>query len=497
MGTTNAMPIKVGYWVAWDGHSGRIEIVDYRRSVVEVHDPDSGLFWSISIIDLYMGKEGRRPPLFAPTRRALEAKIDAPLLAPLIARPPDKLLERVDGMMEIVRDVRRTLDAELAVLRKKPRYDADGKPITATKLLTDILKGRPRPVHISTFYRYERRIRENRGGQIEIASSLISVAKGRTKMTSAQYHLADTFITQFYADRDMPLSPTATHEVMAGTIQRTGGLWVDPNLCTDVPENLVYELIDHHVPMEAILANDEKRRVLSPIAVPSGRWFRNYAKWMADQPDHAEDILRARWGEEMENHRRSFDMFVNRAQAPLQYIFADHYLCDAFSVDEETRSKLDRLWVTLLIDAYTRSIVGYALRYESPGILSIQGALKHGIWPKDSHTKLGIEGAWIQYGIPQMVFLDNAWAHHSHSLEHLASDIGCGDRYPDMTPVIRPPYKGLYGALIERFFGNLSRRIKEELAGSIASSDRKAVRNAAKAACLLYEDIDRYLEGRL
>ena len=96
-----------------------------------------------------------------------------------------------------------------------------------------------------------------------------------------------------------------------------------------------------------------------------------------------------------------------------------------------------------------------------------------------------------------MIFLDNAWAHHSRSLEQLASNIGCGDRYPDMTIVLRPPYKGRYGALIERFFKNLSGRIKEELAGSIASSDRKAVRNAAKAACLLYEDIDRYLQGEI
>ncbi len=392
MGTTNDTSIKAGHWMAWDGHSGRIEVVDYRRNVVEVRDPDSGLFWSVSIIDLYLQKEGRTPPLFAPTRRALEAKMDAPVLAPLIARPPDKLLKRADGMMEIVRDVRRTLDAEIAAMRKKPRYDADGKPMTATKLLEQILAGRPRPIDISTFYRYERRIRDHRGSQIEIASSLISVAKGRTTMTPAQYHLADTMIAQFYADRDMPLSPTATHEVMEGTLQRTGGLWVNPTLCTEIPENLVYELMDHRLPMGAILANDEKRRLLSPIALPSDRWFRNYVKWMEEYPGHADALFQARWGDEMEKHRRSFDIFVNRAQAPLQYVFADHCLIDVFIVDEETRSKLDRLWVTLLIDAYTRSIVGYALRYESPGTLSIQGALKHGLWPKESHTALGIEG---------------------------------------------------------------------------------------------------------
>jgi hypothetical protein len=89
-----------------------------------------------------------------------------------------------------------------------------------------------------------------------------------------------------------------------------------------------------------------------------------------------------------------------------------------------------------------------ALLYEAPCIESIQGALRHAIWPKISHRDLGIPGEWVCYGIPQQLSLDNAYAHHSGSLENLARACGQGGRYASIDLVFRPPYKGRYGALI-------------------------------------------------
>ena len=59
--------------------------------------------------------------------------------------------------------------------------------------------------------------------------------------------------------------------------------------------------------------------------------------------------------------------------------------------------------------------------------------------------------------------------------------------------MFRPPYKGRYGAIIERLFKNFSGQIKELAAGAIQSSDPKDVRAAARNACLLYPDINRLL----
>lgn len=191
-----------------------------------------------------------------------------------------------------------------------------------------------------------------------------------------------------------------------------------------------------------------------------------------------------------------FDTFVNSATHPLEYVWADHYLLDIFSVDEETRSNARRLWLTVLIDARTRCVIGLALLYEEPCIESIQDALGNAVWPKESLIKdWGIKGEWRGNGIPVQLFLDNAWAHHSHSLENLARAIGHNGKYDSITLVFRPPYMARYGALIERFFGNLSAKLKHHFhgKGAIQSSQPKHVRNAAREACLLYEDLYRLI----
>ena len=114
---------------------------------------------------------------------------------------------------------------------------------------------------------------------------------------------------------------------------------------------------------------------------------------------------------------------------------------------------------------------------------------RHPIWPKTSHTQLGIKGEWACYGIPQQLSLDNAWAHHSHSLENLARTISRGGQFNSIDLDFRPPYRGRYGALIERYFGNLSGQVKQLLPGAIQSSRPRDIRNAAREACLLYQDV--------
>jgi hypothetical protein len=192
-----------------------------------------------------------------------------------------------------------------------------------------------------------------------------------------------------------------------------------------------------------------------------------------------------------------FDSFLHYASMPLQYVFADHWLLDVFTVDDETRQQRERLWMTLLLDAYSRCVLGFVVLAEPPSIWSIQSALAHAIWAKPNPSDPDSDLSWPCFGIPQQLFLDNAWAHHSFSLEDLARGLSQGGRFPSMDLVFRPPYKGRYGALIERYFGNLSLRVKSELAGAIQNSTARAVRYAADTACLLYDDIVHFLRREI
>jgi putative transposase len=218
----------------------------------------------------------------------------------------------------------------------------------------------------------------------------------------------------------------------------------------------------------------------------------NYFKAL---PDQGQAVITARYGPEVwESEHRVFDVFVTRATLPLQYVFADHWLCDVFVVDEATRQTLQRLWLTVLIDAYSRSVLGMALLNEPPSTESILSALQHAIWPKTSHTELGLTEPWICYGIPAQLFLDNAWAHLAGSLENLARVIGHQGRYATIDLDFRPPYRGRYGGLIERLFGNLSAQVKQFLPGALQSSQPRQVQNAARQACLVYQDLDRFCQ---
>ena len=91
----------------------------------------------------------------------------------------------------------------------------------------------------------------------------------------------------------------------------------------------------------------------------------------------------------------------------------------------------------------------YSWPSEGPNIESIQGALRHAIWPKTGLTAFGIDLPWSCYGIPQRLFLDNAWAHQSYSLEDLVRTLAAGGRYTQMELVFRPPYQARYGGLVD------------------------------------------------
>ncbi len=428
-------------------------------------------------------------PLFAPTLDRLKQEMKERHLPPppvTATELPDSLLEKAETIVTVVETVERYLEEKerLAWLQgKKLVY------VTAIKQACAELKNR---IGLTTYYKYRRLYRENDGDRERIAAALRRSTFNQTQMSSAQLHFIDTLILRFYAGkRTIRPRPQMLYHLAESTLERTRNFWLDPDKCPGTGvENVVEELFDIRLPMQVILDNPEKAGWLTVIELPSRSWFYNYLRWFTGQPDQGKEMIVARHGEQMwEREYMVFDTFVNRAVRLLEYVFADHWLIDMFIVDEATRSRLDRLWLTLLIDAYSRSVIGIALLYETPCIESIQSALKHAIWPKVSHQELGIKAEWVCYGIPQQLSMDNAWAHHTSSLEKMARGISRNGKYNSIDLVFRPPYCGRYGALIERLFGNFSGQLKELLPEAILSSDPRHVQNAARQARLLYQDV--------
>ena len=101
---------------------------------------------------------------------------------------------------------------------------------------------------------------------------------------------------------------------------------------------------------------------LVQIKLPSRSWFYGYVSWFSTQPGDGAKTYITRHGQaDWEANFLLFDRFAQTATLPLQYVFADHYRLDVLHVDDEFREVLGRLWLTLLIDAYSRMRSGLVL----------------------------------------------------------------------------------------------------------------------------------------
>ena len=501
--------LQPGHCIFWKHQIYRMTALDPETALlIHVEIIPTGEQTQLALTELFATPQTEgAPPLFASSLDDLYALMEVPTPSLPEASPsalPETYVFKAQMIVQVVAMVTRLVqeDERRARARKEAwsrthavqRALATCNGTTIRIQVKDITQEHILHVGLSTYYKYDRLYRTYAGDTTRIAASFRRATFRLSRMSQAQLHFTDMCLLLYYGNTRS--TKTRVYQLAQEILDhRTQGYWIDPENCGKaVPENIVTELLDPKIPMKALLENPEKKAVLTHIDMPSRAWFYGYARYMESTADAGQQLMTGRLGKGVwEQYHLVFDTFVCRAQLPLQYVFADHWLVNAWIVDDETRSQPSRLWLTVLIDAYSRSILGMALLPEDPCIESIQSALRHSIWHKTSHTRLGVDGVWDCYGIPQQLFLDNAWAHHSHSLENLTRVISCNGVYNPIDLVFRPPYKGRYGAIIERLFRNFSGQIKELALGAIASKSNKDTRVAARQACLLYSDMDRLL----
>jgi len=452
----------------------RITDIEVGGLVLQVVEDETGTLHTLDLQSLLSGNEAvisalEKHHLLYELQPEVNAKSPPPR-----ASLPQKFLQKAECMRHIVEG----FGPWLASRQQANPTTSQAEHLRAYVETFDI--------SLATYYNYRRAYNKCHGDEVQMATHMRRSSFGKKRLTRAQQHFLDMLLLKYPS-----LDAMEIRRLGLALLERTGNLWVDPDRCETIPDDLVKMLCNPQIPMSVIQDHEVYSTLLTPTKLPGKTAFYEYYKAFVARPDRGKAIIDIRYGEgAWDEQLRVFDSFVHLASEPLQYVFLDHYLLDVFIVDTETRNQRDRLWLTLLIDAYTRGILGMALLYETPSIESVQSALQQAIWPKSEPAQLGLQGAWHAYGVPVQLFLDNAWAHHSHSLESLA-------RSPELLIdlVYRPIYKGRYGALVERYFGNLSHKLKTRLhdAGAITASHPQAVQNAAKTACLLFEDIYKFI----
>lgn len=94
---------------------------------------------------------------------------------------------------------------------------------------------------------------------------------------------------------------------------------------------------------------------------------------------------------------------------PLCTVQIDHTPIQVCLVDETDRQPIDDPWLTLVIDCYSRMVLGFYLTFDAPSTLSTGVAMAHAFLPKEDYLRhIGVKGEWPCWGFPDIILVDNA-----------------------------------------------------------------------------------------
>ncbi|MEP2828063.1 Mu transposase C-terminal domain-containing protein [Parvibaculum sp.] len=148
----------------------------------------------------------------------------------------------------------------------------------------------------------------------------------------------------------------------------------------------------------------------------------------------------------------------------------DHHKCDTHLCDAKTGLMLGRPWLTLVVDRFSRAIVGFYLSFATPSWHSTAQALRMAIMPKepflasDGQTRL----VWFAHGVCEWIVTDNAPELKSPDLVRAAEAVQIGGI--TWAPRYKPNYKGI----VERFFGSMEEDFGQSLPNAAKQPNRKA-----------------------
>jgi putative transposase len=154
---------------------------------------------------------------------------------------------------------------------------------------------------------------------------------------------------------------------------------------------------------------------------------------------------------------------------PMQVAEMDHTPADVFVWDDERlRYVAARAYITMLIDVYSRCVLGIHVSFDPPSYVSVMHCLFQAFLPKDDILeKYGLPaGSLPCCGLVEGVVLDNAREFHSTSFDRALGLLGVQSFY---AKVSTPQDK----AHVERMCGTVNRAVCHKMAGSTFSNVRQ------------------------
>lgn len=183
---------------------------------------------------------------------------------------------------------------------------------------------------------------------------------------------------------------------------------------------------------------------------------RAIARWIAQMDPW--EVDRERWGRRIADMRHAPKRPQQLATRVLQRVEIDHTPLKVVVGTEA--GPIGQPWLTILIDYYSRLIVGFCLGFEPPSYGVLMEALRHAILPKTylAQRYPKVQGIWPCCGLPEKLVCDRGSDLTSQDLEDAAFQLGIE---LDFNPPRTPHFKGT----VESFFDGLNDQLSASLPG--------------------------------
>lgn len=171
----------------------------------------------------------------------------------------------------------------------------------------------------------------------------------------------------------------------------------------------------------------------------------------------------------------------------LDLVQMDHTRADVILVDSVHREELARPWITLLIEVWTRSILGFYVSFGDPSIFRCGRAVANALLPKEPLLQaLGVDVAYPMHGQFRRLHADHAAPHRAESFRRACLANG-------IDPDIRPRGPPHFGGHIERLIGTMVGRMRLLPGATGANVTQRDGYDAGKSAAMTLAEFERWL----
>ncbi len=228
-----------------------------------------------------------------------------------------------------------------------------------------------------------------------------------------------------------------------------------------------------------VIDDCKKAKIRPPHPNTIRKWINVY--WVELKLDQSEDAKDNR--KKNKAIRGSFP----GADWSLAVVQLDHSPMDVVIVDDTDREPINRPWITLAIDVFSRMIAGFYISLDPPGTISVGLCIVRAIVPKDKWlAKFNITTPWPVWGKAAKFHVDNAAEFHGKPFEKACKE---NDIDIDWRPIEEPQY----GGHIERLIGTFAEEIHILPGTTFSNIKQRGKYDPDKEAAFTLSELEEWL----